>query len=124
MIAHFCRHCWHELNARAPRCPSCGKATTERLPYREELELALRCPEALTARRAAFLLGELAEPASVPALARAVTTGDPYVAQEAVRSLARIGTPEALALLEQAKAHEFVTVRAAAAQLLASKEKN
>jgi HEAT repeat protein len=69
---------------------------SERLSYREELELALRCPEALTARRAAYLLGELAEPDSVPALMLAVDEGDPYVAAEAVTALARIATPQAV----------------------------
>jgi HEAT repeat protein len=122
LITHFCRHCWHEIEASASRCPFCGKATQERLPYREELELALRCPEAFTARRAAFLLGELADAASVPALAGTLASGDPYVAEEAVRSLARIGTPEALALVEQGRAHRFVTVRAAAKRLLSRRD--
>jgi hypothetical protein len=45
----FCRHCWHELPEDSAHCPVCGQAAKERLSYREELELALRCPEALTA---------------------------------------------------------------------------
>jgi HEAT repeat protein len=113
-ITQFCRHCWHEVEPDARVCPACGAAQDERLPYREELELALACPEALTACRAAFLLGELGEACSVPALARAVDSGDPYVAAEAVLSLWRIGTSEARNLVHAALAHRFATVRAAA----------
>jgi HEAT repeat protein len=116
----FCRHCWHELPEDSAHCPVCGQAAKERLSYREELELALRCPEALTARRAAYLLGELAEPDSVPALMLAVDEGDPYVAAEAVTALARIATPQAVSALVGALAHCYVTVRVAAEQTLAA----
>jgi HEAT repeat protein len=113
-LVYFCPHCWHEHARDALTCPSCGASVTERLPYREALELALACPEALTARRAAYILGELHDPASVRALADAVEIGDPYVAAEAVEALAKIGVPEAMHVIDAAKQHRYATVRAAA----------
>lgn len=121
--AHLCPHCWREIPAEAQLCPHCGRSTNERLPYREALELALDCPEALTARRAAYLLGRLRDPASVPALRRALAGEDPYVAGEALASLAKIGTDEAKQAVLAARDHPFVTVRAAARAALAGHPK-
>jgi HEAT repeat protein len=113
-LVHFCPHCWREHPAASTTCPSCGAQLAKRLPYREALELALACPEATTARRAAYLLGEIRDSASIPALTRAVETGDPYVAAEAIQSLAKIGGPEAMRVVVAARDHRYVTVRASA----------
>ena len=113
-VSYFCRHCWREVHAAAFVRPACGAQQDEWLSYREKLELALTCPEAQTARRAAFLLGEIADPRSVPALRRAVGNSDPYVAAEAVLALGRIQTMEAHELVVAALRHRFATVRAAA----------
>jgi HEAT repeat protein len=110
-IRFFCRHCWYEHSADAETCPSCGSRTQRDISYREALELALACPEALTARRAAYLLGKLRDPKAVPALARALAEGDPYVAAEAVIALGKIEAPEARALVAAARHHRYVTVR-------------
>jgi len=116
----FCHHCWREHPPDASRCPSCGRSVTERVPYREALELALHCPEALTARRAAYLLGELGDSEAVSALIQTLDGDDPYVAAEAVGSLARLGTAAAWDRIRAAVEHRFVTVRAAARAALAA----
>jgi HEAT repeat protein len=112
-IRYFCMSCWSEIPPDTRRCPSCGRSTSKRLPYRQALERALRSPEEFTARRAAYLLGLLADPGSIPPRARALQEGDPYVAAEAALALARINSPEARALVKNAARHRYVTVRAA-----------
>jgi hypothetical protein len=114
----FCQGCWAEVPQDASSCPLCGRSLEERLGYREALQRALRSPEPLTARRAAFLLGLLADPSSVGALTEALDTGDPFVAGEAVVALGRIGTPEAMQAIRAAVTHRWVTVRRAAAKVL------
>jgi HEAT repeat protein len=116
-VIYFCRRCWREVDQHAVTCACCGALQAERLSYREELELALACPEALTARRAAYLLGLVADARSVPALGRAVSGSDPYVAEEAVRALAKLDSEEARKIVRAAADHPFVTVRAAAREL-------
>lgn len=58
------------------------------------------------ARNAAVALGNLGDPASVPALARALEDVEPLVRGHAAWALGRIRTPEARAALEAARAHE------------------
>ena len=119
-IRYFCMSCWSEIPPDTRRCPSCGRSTSKRLPYRQALERALRSPEEFTARRAAYLLGLLADPGSVPPLARAIEEGDPYVVAEAAAALARIDSTQAQVLVEKARDHRYVTVRAAARRSRAS----
>lgn len=114
----FCLRCWLELRPRASRCPGCGASSSERIPYREALELALESPIGPTAQRAAYLLGKLASPASIRALRKALAGGDPIVAAEAVEALALIDSTDAREAVEGARRHRFVTVRSAAARAL------
>jgi len=90
----------------------------DRLEYREALEHALHCPEALTSRRAAWLLGQLGDERAVPALISALDFGDPYVAAEAVTALACLGGPQAWRAVRAAAGHDFATVRKAAGDAL------
>lgn len=113
-----CQWCWAEVAPDAKSCRACGRLLEERLPYGEALEAALRCPEGLTARRAAYLLGKRRDRHAVSALRRAADEGDPYLAAEAIEALGRIGTPDALALVEGATRHRWVTVRRAAEKAL------
>ncbi len=115
----FCQWCWAEVAPQAKSCGQCGHSLEERLSYTEALESALRCPEGLTARRAAYLLGKRRDQHAVAALGRAVEEGDPYLAAEAVEALGRIGSPDALALVDAATRHRWVTVRTAAEKILA-----
>lgn len=114
MPAIFCFYCWCEFSAGTARCPSCGRVIDDRLPFRGVLERALSHPRGPTAERAAYLLGRVRDPASIPALSRALDEGDPAVAAEVVLALSRIGTPEAQSLVERAMNHRHETVRSAA----------
>lgn len=104
MVTHFCPSCWNEVPADAPRCPSCS-ADLDALdgePFDLKLERALDHPEAETARRAAWLLGRVGGPRSVPALLRRYRSGaDPYLALTVVESLAHIGGAGARAALQE-----------------------
>jgi hypothetical protein len=79
-LIHFCFNCWREYPKDVEVCPSCQKSVKERLPYCEALELTIRCSKLMTARRAAYLLDQLRDPASVPALIEALHAEDPYIA--------------------------------------------
>jgi hypothetical protein len=114
LIHYFCPHCWAEVAAQDRRCAGCGADLTDRPGYRQALELALRCPEALTARRAAYLLGRLGDALAVPALIQALAHGDPYVAAEACTALARLGGAAAWSAVRAARTHRYASVRAAA----------
>jgi HEAT repeat protein len=110
----FCPYCWHEHESGASMCPTCHHSLAERIPYRQALEQALDCPELLTARRAAYLLGVLGESDAAPALIEALESADPYLAAEAVTSLAKLGGAHAWSAVGRARHHRFVVVRRAA----------
>jgi len=116
-IRYFCPQCWAEVAAQAPRCAACGADLTGRPAYRQALEWALRCPEALTARRAAYLLGRLGDRRAVPALIEALKQGDPYVAAEACAALAQLGGKTAWSAVREARTHAYATVRVVALAL-------
>jgi HEAT repeat protein len=80
--------------------------------YVEKLIRALDAPEAATALRAAYLLGQLRAAAAVPALAAKLEESpDPYLSAAACEALGQIGTPEAAAAVCAARKHRFATVR-------------
>src|SRR4030042_1698400 len=102
-IRYFCMSFSSEIPPDTRRCPSCGRSTSKRLPYRQALERALRSPEEFTARRAAYLLGLLADPGSVPPLARAIEEGDPSVVAEAAAGPAPNASPPAPAFVGEGR---------------------
>lgn len=118
---YFCPSCWSEVPRDAARCPHCSAdlGALDREPFVLKLERALDHPEAATARRAAWLLGRLGEPRSVPALRRRYRAGvDPYMAETIVESLARIGGRDARAALEEIARSQARLVSYAARRVL------
>ncbi len=115
----YCTVCWKEIPAGIDRCPSCGAPVDRPPSYLDGLLRALRSPEGETVIRAAYILGALRDPRAVGPLGDVVRHGDPYAAAEAVRTLARIGTPEAQQIVRAALAHPFAVVRATARERLA-----
>ena len=121
MVTYFCPSCWSEVPPEASRCPSCSAdlGALDLEPFVLKLERALEHPEAATARRAAWLLGRLGESRSVPALVRRYRAGaDPYLAVTIIESLARIGGPDARAVLAEIGSSPARLVRDAARRAL------
>jgi predicted amidophosphoribosyltransferase len=99
-VIWFCPSCFAELPETAATCPRCGAdlAASGR-DFEVALVGALRHP--LHDRRliAARILGRRRAVGAVPALiSMAEDTGDPYLAAEATRALAAIGTADGLAV--------------------------
>jgi len=118
VIRYFCPQCWTEVGSGDQQCPRCGADLTEDRDYFDKLVLALESPDYTTARRAAYLLGVAGDPRAVPYLVRQLGKEDPYLAAEAVQALGRIGSREALSIVQQARQHRFAVVRRAAAAVL------
>jgi HEAT repeat protein len=116
-LHYFCPNCWEEIPKDTKICPFCGanlEDLEEKNTYLEKLILALRSKDGFTARRAAYILGEIGNPQAIDALATTIEEQDPYVAAEAVMALAKIGGIRALDIVERAKSHPYITVRKAA----------
>lgn len=98
----YCPHCWAEVDAAAQVCPGCRARLANPGSYVTKLIAALRHPEPLTQRRAAYVLGLLRDPSAIDALA-AILAGpaDPYVKGEAAHALGAIGGGCACAILQQ-----------------------
>ncbi len=113
-LHYFCPNCWEEIPKDTKICPFCGANLEENNTYLEKLISALKSKDGFTARRAAYILGEIGNPQAIDALAAAIEEQDPYIAGEAVIALAKIGGVRALDVIERAKSHPYVTVRKAA----------
>jgi len=86
-----------------------------------KLERALGHPEPFTARRAAWLLGELGRQRSVPALLRRFRVGaDLYLSVTIIESLASIGGPDARMALEEIARSRARLVREAARRAMST----
>jgi HEAT repeat protein len=88
----FCVACFEEIDGPGQRCPSCGAQAEDDLPtYEGKLVTALnhRLPDRQVL--AARILGTIRSQAAIPTLAGlAEDGGDPYLAAEAARALAKI----------------------------------
>jgi len=113
-LHYFCPDCWEEIPKDTKICPFCGANLEEKNTYLEKLILALKSKDGLTARRAAYILGEIGDPQAIDVLATIIDEEDPYVAAEAVMALAKIGGMRALDTVKRAKFHPYITVRKAA----------
>ncbi len=102
-MTNYCPHCWAEVPAGAKICPACGAELGEEIgDYLAKLIAALRHPEPLTQRRAAYILGLLRYPDAVEPLAAVLASdADPYVKGEAAQALAAIGDERAKAVLRR-----------------------
>lgn len=114
----FCPYCWAEVLPETEVCPRCGGDLRRHVDLAEGLVLALRSPDALTRRRAAYLLGRMRAEAAVAALMKALEEDDPYVATEALEALHAIGAPQARQAVDAAIRHRYARVRRRARELL------
>lgn len=121
MPVFFCPSCWTQIAQGALVCPVCQAdlAALDREQFDDKLIRALRHPERLTARRAAWILGQKRTRVAVPALLARYRTGvDPFLGAEIAAALRRIAGPEARsALREMAVDPSFLIRRTALAAL-------
>jgi len=120
-VRFFCPHCWQEIAPAAARCPLCGAdlAAADAEAYATKLIRALRHPEAQTAVRAAWILGERRHASAVPELIRVLESArDSFLAEAAVEALGKIGDERALPALTRASREGTLRVRRAASRTL------
>jgi len=118
MVTFFCAACWHVVSESDRTCPACGDDLTrlDAEPFTMKLARALWSPEPLTARRAAFLLGQNGDKGTTAELLRRYDAGaDPYLSAEIAAALGRIGGAEAGAALDRLEGDASVIVRSAVA---------
>jgi HEAT repeat protein len=96
-MTFYCPNCWNEIDPKLTVCPHCG-ANQEALSeeeYDEKLIRALHHPEPMTPIRAAFILGERGVQRAVHDLEKVIEENrDPYLVQEAIEALGKIGLTE------------------------------
>ena len=117
----YCPSCWSEINPGDDSCTHCSYwiRDFDNLSYEMKLLRALDHPIRETCMMAIQLLGELKSASALPAFNSILRTEeDIYVVREIVRSLARIGNDESLALLETLKSHRSSLVGKLAEELL------
>jgi len=118
----YCPYCWLEIDQGATLCPRCGaNLADDHRDYIDKLISALHHPEPFTQRRAAYVLGLLANPRSVKALATLLTEdeADPYVRAQAAEALGAVSTEQARSALEQAAKDQSQSVLVRQAALTA-----
>ncbi|MGH7780768.1 MAG: HEAT repeat domain-containing protein [Candidatus Binataceae bacterium] len=119
-MTFFCINCFAEIDAEAESCWRCG--ATQNLDahdYATKVRMALAHPLADTRRRAIFLLGEKHLAEAVNQLIQLIDTEpDPFLVQEAVVALGKIGGVNALTALVRAVRHKSFLVRACAVEAL------
>lgn len=101
MPVFYCPHCWQEVPPQSQVCPHCGAGLNQDdEDYLAKLIAALRHPDYLTQRRAAFIMGLLRDArAREPLTATLRGSADPYVRAEAATALGVIDDPEVEAIL-------------------------
>ncbi|HUJ15671.1 MAG TPA: HEAT repeat domain-containing protein [Thermoanaerobaculia bacterium] len=105
----YCPVCWQQMPTRDVACIRCGtdpEHFSDETAFMRELVRAVFHPEAVSARRAIWILGEKRCPDAVPAFARAVERADPYQLLAMIEALQKIGTDPAHELLERLANHE------------------
>lgn len=121
-MTFFCMNCFAELRSAAETCPRCGaEQSCAALDFAAKLRAALAHPIAEIRRRAIFLLGKKRVAKAADDLIQVVESEtDPFLVEEAVAALGRIGDEKALHALCRAARHRSFLVRARAVEALAT----
>ncbi len=121
-MTYYCWNCFAEMRAPGGACPQCGKPQEiDRRDYIAKLRAAVGHPLAETRRRAIFLLGEKRVAEAVGDLARVLDSErDPFLAEEAMIALGKIGGDEAMRAVIARARHRSFMVRARAVEALAA----
>lgn len=120
MITFFCPRCWKEIKREDKKCPYCAADIIkhDRKGFEEKLINALNHPERETVQRAVWILGRLRSVMSVqPLISLFEQSGDPYLKIEILNTLKKIGTTDAIDLIEKAVHSQIRIVRRKAEEL-------
>jgi HEAT repeat protein len=120
-VTYFCPACWHEVDHEAARCSACGADLRgyADLSYEDKLLVALNHPVREYRMMAVQTLGRLRSQRAVPSFARLLETEvDYYLLRQVLDALARIGGPDAEALIRGATRHRSTLVRSVAEAVL------
>jgi HEAT repeat protein len=124
-MTHFCPNCWKTVDADADKCDACGfqLADYDSASYERKLLAALRHPVRENRLLAVQVLGRIPSRRAVPEFRRLLEAeSDYYLLKEVLLALATIGTPQAIALLQEARRHSSRLVQKLARDLAAKRE--
>lgn len=114
--------CWQEMPSLRGQCASCKRNVdefTDQATYQQKLIQALRSRECQTAKRSAWILGELGDSRALEPLLQALRdSSDIYFMAEALTALGKLGAPEAIDALLYYSVHGALPARLAAKRAL------
>jgi hypothetical protein len=119
----YCYHCWSDFEEESDSCPKCGKelSSFSALNFHEKLIRALDHPERLTLQRAIWIIGNLRLEKAVPKLSiLAKDCQDFVIVTEIINTLIKIGTSDAIKIVEELPTHTSSIVRKYASEALNS----
>ncbi len=119
----YCYHCWSDFEEASDYCPKCGKelSSFSALNFQDKLILALDHPERLTLQRVIWIIGNLRLEKSVPKLSiLAKDCQDFVIVTEIINTLIKIGSAEAVKIVEELSTHPSGIIRKYASEALNS----
>src|SRR3989339_962542 len=119
----YCYHCWSDLEEDFKQCPRCGKelSSFSALNFHEKLIRALDHPERLTLQRVIWIIGNLRLGKAVPKLSiLSKNCQDFVIVSEIINTLIKIGSAEAVKIVEELSTHPSSIVRKYASEALSS----
>jgi len=108
VIYYFCPFCWKELKDNLIICPFCKSdlRNFSSMPFEEKLIHALRHPVREIRKTAVFIIGLKKMSSAVKELEKILSyEEDPIMIIEILNSLKKIGTEEAVDIIERFKFH-------------------
>lgn len=118
---YYCYNCWSDLEEDFKQCPRCGKELSafSTLNFHDKLIHALDHPERLTLQRVIWIIGNLKIERALPKLSDIAEESDNFVILfEIINTLFKLGSPDAIRLIERLSTHSSDIVRKYAAEAL------
>lgn len=117
----YCYHCWSDFEEKGVSCPKCGKelSSFSAWNFHDKLIHALDHPERLTLQRVIWIIGNLRLEKAVPKLSLlARDCQDFVIVSEIINTLIKIGSAEAIKIVEELSTHTSSIVRKYASEAL------
>ena len=110
----YCYHCWSDFEEESDSCPKCGKelSSFSAWNFHDKLIHALDHPERLTLQRVIWIIGNLRLEKAVPTLSiLSKNCQDFVIVSEIINTLIKIGSTEAVKVVEELSKHPSSIVR-------------